>query len=762
MALLSRRARKRRLRTAVAVVAVIVAAEVGAQLLAPALEPVPINWPNATTDLKHDQLELLAGSEVDGTDIPITFVGDTAAQQAFIPSTFAAIDVDARLSYNAAIPGGVPAVTRPWLLDEVIPRIESDIVVWGISMTDVTEGYGDAEFAAYQNSLGAKEGLLADVERAVVDVSALVRIRPALRDPSLLAGDRRDEIVQDMELSETLLGPGGQRLGYQPGPTDINAAEATRLLGDFTIDQGDLNAIADTITGIRRRGKQVVLVELPTSPQAIELLPDGAASLDDYRSALADLATATNTQVFRAVGPFTEDDFVDYVHLTEEAAESVTGQVAAALPTLELADAAAIFNDGSGLPRVIDQVDNDTLRTQLVALNNDLDAMDVSCNDPTRWMERALDVVDGMAQISATVERGETEDDIRFRSSALARQISSSIGGRTLLQSGCESGPVVGAPPALRDFETRTARLVAGYERLDGALSPPGPTPRSKLWMHSDQVFHLEGLRDDALAGEGVEVAFFGSAEARSGIDPTLFTELTGRTSANLGMNRATAEIAILWIRDAIEVARPDVIVWAISPSELIATCGLEVRRTFYTTPADVRAELFTNLSWKPPGSEFDRILGPADRSLYEIAPTYQRAFATFEPGSRGTLVGNTGTDQAALELESQTYGERVRQGLDCGERFNQMTDDVRSLVNSGVPVVIVGLPTSPALTELHPSGTDGVMALFNQNIQPLVSAGAEYIDLTDGFTTEDFSTSVQLTTEGRTKITERLADQLN
>ena len=100
--------------------------------------------------------------------------------------------------------------------------------------------YGETQIRAYEGSLGAKEGILADIERAAAEVSALVHLRPALRDPSLLAGARRDRVVREVEQSESLLGPGGQRLGYEPGPTDVKADDAERLFGDYRIDLVDV------------------------------------------------------------------------------------------------------------------------------------------------------------------------------------------------------------------------------------------------------------------------------------------------------------------------------------------------------------------------------------------------------------------------------------------------------------------------------------------------------------------------------------------
>ena len=761
MPLLSYRARRRRNRMFLVALVAVVAVEVGAQVLAPALEPVPIDWPNAMTQLKHEQLELLEGSEVDGTNIPVTFVGDSAAQQAFLPATFAAIDNEGRLSYNAAIPGGVPGVTRPWLLEQVIPRLEPGVVVWGIGLSDLARGYGEAETSAYMSSLGGKDGILAGVERAAAEVSALVDLRPALRDPSLLAGARRDRLLQDVEESESLLGPGGQRLGYQPGPTDLDRVDADRLFGDYEIDPLDVADIADTIGRLQRRGKDVVLVELPTSPQVVELLPNGQRDVSAFRDALADVAEATSTFVFRAIGPFDESDFVDFVHVSEETAEAITGQVAAALPTLNLTQGGSVFSAGTNIDRVIGQVDNADLRAELELLQQSLDDMDLSCNDPARWMDRTLDVIATMEQVTAAIEQADSDDDERFRRSALARQLSSSVAGRVLLQSGCESGSGGGRAPATVDFLARTSALVATYEHLDAALAPADEIPASPLWMHPDQVFHLEGLRDDAEAGERPEVLFFGSTEARSGIDPTLFTELTGRSAANLGMERATPEVASLWIDETNDVVRPDTLVWLMSPSDLIATCGLEVRRPIYTASANVRAELFEALSWAPAASPVDMILGPAGQEVYAAGLTYNDAFSAFEPGSRGTLLGNTGIDTAFLEDQLQSYGERVQAGLDCDERFDFLVEEVRRLADDGLRVVIVGAPAHPDLLAGHPAGPEGVLASFSRRTDDLVSAGADYIDLTESLSAEQFHRAVAFNDEGRQILTESIAARL-
>lgn len=758
MALLSRRARQRRQRTVVAALAVLIAAEIGAQVLAPVIEPVPVEWLNATTERKHEQVQLLAGSAAEGTNIPVVFVGDSAAQQAFLPATFSSLDPTARLSYNAAIPGGVPGVVRPWLLDEVIPTLESEVVVWGVGITDVVSGYGDRAIDDYANARSTRDDLLGTIERQAAEVSALVRIRSALRDPSLLFGGRRDRVIADVESAEALLGPAGERVGYEAGPGEVGRGEAIEMLGSFSIDPNDLDDIADTIRRIRRRGKEVVLVEMPTSPAVVDILPNGSADVGAFRTALAEVADGSQTQVFRAVENFGDTAFVDHLHLTQAAADSLTAQVATALPALDLANSTAVFSAGTDLSRAIGQIGTDAVRAEFETLDTAIQAMEDACAEPEAWMEAATAVIDALSTTAAVVERASDDD---FRSSALARQLASAIGGRVLLQSGCDGGRTLGERPLASDFHTRSSRLVATYERLDSRLSPPDNPTTSRLWMHPDQVFHLEGLRADAAAETPPEFLFVGSSEIRSGVDPTLFSDLTGQSAANIGINRATAEVAAFWIRDAIDIVRPETVVWGVSPADLIATCGLEAREAFYTAPANVRESLFENLPWRPTDSPIATILGPLDRATYEITETYRRAFSVFEPGSRGTLTTNIGVNDAAFASINQAYEPRIREGQDCGQRFVEMSNDVRFLVDNGVSVVIAGLPTHPDLLALHPSGSSGVLTSFDRSIEPLRSLGADYVDLTDVLDPEHFHSPIEYNVDGRRLVTEALAQEL-
>ncbi|MDH4168455.1 MAG: hypothetical protein OEW42_02595, partial [Acidimicrobiia bacterium] len=66
-----------------------------------------------------------------------------------------------------------------------------------------------------------------------------------------------------------------------------------------------------------------------------------------------------------------------------------------------------------------------------------------------------------------------------------------------------------------------------------------------------------------------------------------------------------------------------------------------------------------------------------------------------------------------------------------------------------------------PDLLALHPSGPGGVLAEFQRSMDDLASAGATYVDLTDGFTVDQFLTVVNMNQTGRLMITERLAEAL-
>jgi len=303
--------------------AAFLAAEVTARI-AEAAGPPALRYYDATTQLKVEQMDRLGG-------VDVVFAGTSMAWQGLVPEVFTANDAAGRAAYNAALAGGVPVVMEPWLLEEVVPRLHPDLVIWGLSSMDFSAAYGEENLERYRDALEARIGWLAATEQAAADVSALVRYRTILRRPSALMGPGRHQIDHEFSEAAAVLGAGGERLDFvvDTGPERGRQVEAR--LRNYRIDPADIDAVERTASALRSRGIQVVLVELPFPSRYMALHPDGAADTTRAHETIAALADILELPFVDLRYGFRDDDFVDFTHLDRGAAARLTMALAGAL-----------------------------------------------------------------------------------------------------------------------------------------------------------------------------------------------------------------------------------------------------------------------------------------------------------------------------------------------------------------------------------------------------------------------------------------------
>lgn len=306
-----------------ALLMLFVVGEVTVRIWAAVVDPQEVRWYDAATQVRAERLSDVAPRSV-------VFAGTSMAWQGFVPATFAAADPQGRTAWNAGLAGGVPVVTEPWLRDHVIPELQPELVVWGLSSLDFSSSYGDASEEAWANAPETKTGLLASIDRAS-SVSALLKWRSVLRSPSAWAGSRADDVAQDFETAAAILGPDGERADFTPDLSDEHAAIHSARVSDMTPDVEDVAAVIRTIEDLRDRGVEVVLVQMPVPPRFVELHPAGAASLEQVRNLIAGIGTETNVQVVDLGAGFTDANFVDFSHLDDVSRTRLTEQLATSL-----------------------------------------------------------------------------------------------------------------------------------------------------------------------------------------------------------------------------------------------------------------------------------------------------------------------------------------------------------------------------------------------------------------------------------------------
>ena len=311
--------RDRRLRRlAVAFVLTLVAADLGARLVGAAL-PERVAWYHHIADVKARQLAERRGAELD-----MVFAGTS--------QTYYGIDVaviDDRLgtsSYNAGLPAGVPPIQASWLPDHVLRRVDTDLVVWGVSMIDLNDRRDLSVVSAYQEAPATRRGLLPTVDRLLGRWSGLFRHRRQLTDPEIWRQALRGE--DTIEASRRLVRDDGVRVHGDRRPTERQRRRMrNRIVGEFTVGGEMLESFRSTITQVRASGVEVVLAWLPVPDRLLELLDDPQVERD-AQLAMQDLAGELGVRLIDVSDGFADHHFLDYTHLGPTGAQLLSARLA--------------------------------------------------------------------------------------------------------------------------------------------------------------------------------------------------------------------------------------------------------------------------------------------------------------------------------------------------------------------------------------------------------------------------------------------------
>jgi hypothetical protein len=350
----------------------------GSARIAEVAGPPVLRWYDASTQLKVEQMDEL------GT-VDVVFAGTSMAWQGFVPAAFSTSDPDGRSAYNAGLAGGVPAVMEPWMLEEVVPRLQPDLVVWGLSSMDFSTSYGDDNLERYRDALETRTGRLARVEQATSRVSALVRYRTVLRRPSAMFGSEKEDIESDFDEAAAILGEGGERRDFAVDFGPERGAQVEARFRNYRIDETDIQAVARTVESLRSRGVDVVLVEMPVPDRYVELHPEGADDVARAHETIVALGDVLDLRVVDLRRGYSEEDFVDFTHLNAAAAADLTDRLAGALAA----------GEGPGAPQTPPPVSADPLTdttrrafTTIEALFHPLTGGGETLRVPDHWYGR--------------------------------------------------------------------------------------------------------------------------------------------------------------------------------------------------------------------------------------------------------------------------------------------------------------------------------------------------------------------------------------
>lgn len=284
-------------------VLVLLLAEGVARVLAPYL-PEPAVYGDEATAVKIAQMDARRDRCT-----AVVVVGDSMARDAFDPATFTAADPDHRPAYNAALDAASPRLLSHWVPDEVVPRLHPSTVVIALASLDLNANGTAARgaLASYEAAPRTRDDLVGRLDGWAMDASALAAHRRELRDPAavadavgrLRAADPAPRLGADG--LPGVLGADGEglsRRGLQyRGDAGAKAFTRSQLLGDWSLDGGQVAAAADLARTLHADGVQVAFVVLPVTDDYVALHPQGRADFDRFLDAVRGAGADTGTPV---------------------------------------------------------------------------------------------------------------------------------------------------------------------------------------------------------------------------------------------------------------------------------------------------------------------------------------------------------------------------------------------------------------------------------------------------------------------------------
>ena len=302
--------------------------EVGLRLAAPSLR-YPQVWELQEANQKHHQMSDLAEEGGAGT----VFIGSSLVGVGLDPAHYAdAADLD-RPAYNAALLSSALGQQSTWLEHFVVPMLEPDTVVIGVSArelnaNDPTLDDADRLFAQAGPVREARDelSLAESAEQALRRTSYLFRYREVLREPLQLFDDDplpRETAVTDLGMTTAVL-------DRDFAPFDRELLARFGHIQRFALADHRLDQLATTARTLVADGIAVVLVDMPVTQAAIDVLPRGRADYEQTSTAVQQLAGEVGA-TYVPTGVWGTDVFADEWHVNGRGAERLTTLLAGAI-----------------------------------------------------------------------------------------------------------------------------------------------------------------------------------------------------------------------------------------------------------------------------------------------------------------------------------------------------------------------------------------------------------------------------------------------
>ncbi len=234
---------------------------------------------------------------------------------------------------NAGLPKGYTTVTRRWLLEEVLPRLIPERVVWGLTSLDFNGGRPTPAIVEYEEARAGALGLFGSLDRQLWSVSMVARYRDLIRGPAFVlhlfdpVPERPPEIALE-DLMQPVDWP--ELRQTQQGLLDLKSS----LLADFHIGGRHAEDFAYTVETLGDSGVEVVIVLLPVSAEYVAAHPNGAEGFESFLDWIRSEGERLGVPMFDYSRAIPEEEFLDYNHVGPSGATMLTEMLLADLSGL--------------------------------------------------------------------------------------------------------------------------------------------------------------------------------------------------------------------------------------------------------------------------------------------------------------------------------------------------------------------------------------------------------------------------------------------
>lgn len=285
--------------------------------------PPPSDWHFAEVEDWVADMETLQAAGVT-SDVVVT--GNSLVQRIRVHTLEEELD-SVSIAHNLSLFNAHAPVQRRWLLEEVVPRLKPDRVIWGVSSMDFNGGRETKEIDRYEHSRAGRVGLTGPIDRWLARMLMTARYRQELRGPLIFAhllDPPRTAETTDTQLDGLLERP---EIAKRERTPELLAALRDVELVNYYIGEREADDFVFTIKELQKRGIDVVVILMPVPPEYIVANNEERVTFDEWREWVTTTCATLGVPVIDHSTAMPDEYFIDYLHLGAEGADIWTDLV---------------------------------------------------------------------------------------------------------------------------------------------------------------------------------------------------------------------------------------------------------------------------------------------------------------------------------------------------------------------------------------------------------------------------------------------------